>query len=164
MSRILTGTLVAGGVLALYAFVKRLHKTQLNLEALPKASLHKVSLQGVTMRLDIVLKNPTKGHFSIKFPFVKLSYQGATVGTSQVLNKDIEIPAYGQAVIEKIMIDIPLVNAFSVTSSVLKAVQNKVPVKMKAEIKTIVSAGMINMPFEKTYDLAITNPKPDGSN
>src|ERR1700730_7917897 len=118
LKNVLTGTLVGAGVIALFRFLTRMNQVQGNLEIVPKASLQKLSLDGLTIRLDIMMKNPTKGDFTIKFPFVKLIYKGTTIGSSQLINRDIHVPQYGQAVIEKMMIDIPLENVFSVTSTI----------------------------------------------
>jgi hypothetical protein len=152
---VVTGTLVAGGVIGLFAFIWKLHRIQLNLEAIPTASIHKITLSGITIRLDVLLKNPTKGSFSAKFPFVKINYKNAVIGSSQVVNKDIAIPAYGQVMIEKIMIDIPLSSAFTVVSSLLKSLQSKEPVKITATIMSTVFAGPMNLPFNKDFNLTL---------
>jgi hypothetical protein len=89
------------------------------------------------------MKNPAKGDFIIKFPFVKLIYKDAMIGSSQVVNKDITVPSYGQVSVEKIMIDVPLENVFSVTTSLLKALQSKEPVTIQAKILTTVIIGLV---------------------
>lgn len=154
-SKAVTGTLLAGGAVAIYFFVRKMNRVAINLEAVPSASIHKISLSGVTVRLDVLLKNPTKGSFSVKFPFVKLHYKDKTIGSSQVINKDITIPAFGQVMIDKIMIDLPLSNAISVISGLITALTNKEKVNLSATIVTTASAGIVSLPFEKKFDLSI---------
>ena len=154
-SKAIVGTLLAGGAVAAYFFVRKMQRVAINLEAVPSASVHKISLSGVTLRLDVLLKNPTKGSFTVKFPFVKLNYKGKTVGSSQVVNKDIKIPAFGHVMIDKIMIDIPLSNAISVISALITSLLNKEKVNLSATIITTATAGLVSLPFEKTSDLSI---------
>ncbi|MEY2917589.1 MAG: hypothetical protein RIS73_1303, partial [Bacteroidota bacterium] len=44
-------------------------------------------------------------------------YKGDTIGSSQVVNQDITIPKFGEANIEAIMINIPLMGIFSVVGN-----------------------------------------------
>lgn len=152
---IVTGTLLAGGLVGIAAFLWKLRRIQINLEAIPTASIYKVSLSGVTIRVDVLLKNPTKGSFSIKFPFIKLKYKGQVIGSSQVTNKDIVIPAYGEVMIDRIMIDIPLTSAFSVISSLIKSIQSKDKISMTVTILSIAMSGGLSMPFNKDFELTL---------
>src|SRR6266700_5278234 len=157
--KILTGTMVGAGMIGIYILFKKLNQAQTQLVIVPKASLQKLSLDGLTIRLDLLMKNPAKGDFTIKFPFVKLMYKDAMIGSSQVVNTDITIPSYGQKTVEKIMIDIPLENVFSVTTSLLKALQSKQPVTMQAKISTTVIMGLVTIPFNENYNLPIVQGK-----
>src|SRR5215813_2921585 len=101
MSRsLLTITLIGGGLIAGYSYYVKMKKTSAELEVIPDAGIHSLNWDGITIRLNLLLKNPTKGSFSIKFPFIKLIYKGAMIGSSEVVNKDIEIPAFGQAKVD----------------------------------------------------------------
>ncbi|HNP54751.1 MAG TPA: hypothetical protein PKK69_09030, partial [Ferruginibacter sp.] len=101
VSKILTGTLLGAGVIAVVGYVKGLKKTQAELEIIPTANLYEITWNAIVVRVDVLLKNPTKGTFSIKFPFVKIISGGTTLGSSQAVNKDIKIPTYGEVVISK---------------------------------------------------------------
>jgi hypothetical protein len=153
--KILTITLVGGGLIAGYSYYLKMKKTSAELEVIPDASIHAVNWDGITIRLDLLLKNPTKGSFSLKFPFVKLTYKGTTVGSSQVVNQDIKIPAYGQAKIEKLLVNIPILRIFSVSSSILKAVQNKEQVVITATMKTTIDLGIVKVPFEESHEVIL---------
>jgi hypothetical protein len=153
--KVLTGTLIGAGLIAGYRYYLNMKKTEAELEIIPDARIHEVNWNGITIRLDVLLKNPTKGSFSLKFPFVKLKYKGSTVGSSEVVNKDVKIPAYGQAKIEKILIAIPVLNIFTVSSSILKAVQNNEQVKITASMITTIDLGWTKIPFEESHEVIL---------
>lgn len=154
-NKILATTIVGGGLIAGYSYYLKMQRTQAELEVIPDAKIYKVNWNGITIRIDLLMKNPTKGSFSIKFPFVKLTYMENVVGSSQVLNKDIKIPAFGEAKIEKILVNIPILSIFSVSSSILKAIQKKEPLAIKATLVTTIDLGMIKIPFEETHEVTL---------
>lgn len=154
-SKILTGTLLGAGVIAAVSYVKKLKKTQVELQIIPTANLYQLSWNAITLRVDVLLKNPTKGTFSIKFPFVKILYNGTTLGSSQAVNKDVKIPAYGETVIQKMLVTIPVTSFFSVTSQVLKDLQNKKAVKVKVQVMTTVNLGWTELPYESSDEITI---------
>ncbi len=153
--KIITITLIGGGLIAGYSYYLKMKRTSADLEVIPDASIYSVNWNGITVRLDVTLKNPTKGSFTIKFPFVKLVYKDTVVGTSEVVNKDIKIPAYGQATIDKLLIKIPVLSIFSVSSSLLKAIQTKEQLMIKATMKTTIDLGLLSVPFEETHELIL---------
>jgi hypothetical protein len=156
MSRsLLTITLIGGGLIAGYSYYARMKKTSAELEVIPDAGIHSVNWDGITIRLDLLLKNPTKGSFSIKFPFIKLTYKGTLVGSSDVVKNDIKIPAYGQAKVDGLLVNIPILSIFSVSTSILKAVQNKEPVKITATMMTTIDLGIVNVPFEESHEITL---------
>ena len=123
--KIAVGTVVGGALIGGTVYIVRLSKMNAELETVPMVKIHKLDLTGLTLRVDVQLKNPTRTPFKIKFPFIKLVYKGTTVGSSQVIDKDIQIPAFGEAVINQIMIRIPLLSIFSFSGGLIKAIQNK---------------------------------------
>ncbi len=154
-SKVLTGTLIGAGLIAGYSYYLKMRKTQAELEIVPDANLYKINWDGITIRIDLLLKNPTKGSFSIKFPFVKLKYKDTLVGSSEALDKDIKIPSYGQAKIEKILVNIPILSIFTVSSSILKAIQNNEQVKITATLVTTIDLGLVKIPFEESHELTL---------
>ena len=153
--KLITIALISGGAIAGYSYYLRMKRTEAQLEIIPDAQIHQVSWDGLTIRMDILMKNPSKGSFSIKFPFVKLTYKEATIGSSQVVNKEIIIPAYGQVKIEKILVNIPIMSIFTVSSSILKAIQNNEQVKITATLITTIDLGLVKMPFEESHEVIL---------
>lgn len=160
--QVVTGTLVATGLVAVYFFVKKLRRLQVNLEVLPTASVYKINLGGLTIKVDVVLKNPTNMSLRIKFPFVKLLYKGTTIGSSQVVDKDVRIPAYGEAKIDRILIHIPLLETFSVAYSLVKTLmkKDKTPgneIKVGVTVITTVFVGSMSMPLNETNEIPLVS-------
>lgn len=154
-NKILATTIVGGGLIAGYSYYLKMQRTQAELEVIPDAKIYEVNWDGITIRIDLLMKNPTKGSFSIKFPFVKLTYKDNVVGSSQVVNKDIKIPAFGEAKIKKILVNIPILSIFSVSSSILKAVQKNEPLVIKATLVTTIDLGLVKIPFEETHEVTL---------
>ncbi|MBL7731292.1 MAG: hypothetical protein JNM88_08950 [Chitinophagaceae bacterium] len=155
VSKILTGTLLGAGVIAVVGYVKGLKKTQAELEIIPTANLYEITWNAIVVRVDVLLKNPTKGTFSIKFPFVKIISGGTTLGSSQAVNKDIKIPPYGEVVISKMLVTIPVSSFFSVASDVLKSFQNNKPVKLTIKVMTTVNLGWTQLPYESNDEITL---------
>ncbi len=155
VSKRLTGKLLGAGVIAVVGYVKGLKKTQTELEIIPTANLYEITWNAIVVRVDVLLKNPTKGTFSIKFPFVNIISGGTTLGSSQAVNKDIKIPPYGEVVISKMLVTIPVSSFFSVASDVLKNLQNKKPVKLTIKVMTTVNLGWTQLPYESNDEITL---------
>jgi hypothetical protein len=153
--KILAGTALGAGVIATVSYLKRLKKAEAELEVIPNASLYQLSWNAVTIKVDVLMKNPTKGAFKIKFPFVKLIYNGTTLGSSQVVNKDISIPSFGEAKIENILVQIPVASAFSIVFTVVKALHNKEPVKFIIKTITVIDIGITKIPYDNETEVII---------
>ena len=155
-TKIIVGTGIGAGLVGLFAYVTRLKRTSSELESVTSAKIHSLKLDGLTLRVDVQLKNPSNGSFKIKFPFVKIIYKDKTIGTSQVINKDIQLPAYGEAKIEAIMIKIPFTGIISLGAGLYKSLIQKEPVTLFIKTVTTLDLGWKKVPYEKTDDNTIT--------
>ena len=155
LKKILVGSAIGGGIIAGAAYLFRLKRTSVELESFAKVNIFKIDLSGLVLQVDVQLKNPTRTKFKIKFPFVKLIYKDATVGTSQVVDKDITIPSYGEAVAEKIMITIPPRNIFSVSAGLLKSLLSGEEVKLNSKTITTIDLGIKKLPYEKIEEIIL---------
>ncbi len=155
LTKILTGTVVGAGAIAGWSYVNNLKKAQAELVIVPKASIYQLSWDGLTIKVDVLLKNPTKGSFSVKFPFVKLLYKDATVGSSQAVNKEINIVQYGEVLIDKIMVQIPMTNVFSVIFTLIKALFNKEAVQLTVRTLTSINLGWVVLPYENKTEVTV---------
>jgi len=157
--KITVGTIVGGGLIGGTIYLLRLNKMNAELETVPMVKVHKLDFSGLTLRVDVQLKNPTRTPFKIKFPFIKLVYKGTTVGSSQVVDKDIQIPAFGEAIIDKMMIKVPLMNIFSLSGGLIKAIQNKEPVKLDVKTLTTIDIGWKKVPYTKADTITLSQGK-----
>lgn len=154
-TKILAGTAIGASLVAGVSYYMNIRRAKGTLEVKPKAYLHKLDWNGLTIRVDAILKNPTKASFSIKFPYVKVEHKDTLLGSSQVLNKDIKIPAYGEALIKDIMIVIPVMSFFSVVYELIKALNAKQPVSLIVKTITTIDLGWSRMPFEDKKEVVI---------
>jgi hypothetical protein len=153
--KIAATTVVSGVLLGGAVYFYQLYKTQVELESLPMVKIHKLDLTGLTLRIDVQLKNPTRTAFKIKFPFIKLVYKDATVGSSQLLDKDISIPAFGEAVINEIMIRIPLLSIFSLSGGLIKALQNKEAIQLDVKTISTIDIGWKKVAYSKSNTITL---------
>ena len=144
----LTKILIGTGVVITGGYLLKMSRTSANIETEIKAKIHSLKLSGLTIRVDAKLKNPTDGTLKLKYPFVKLSYQNSTIGSSQVVNQNITIPSFGEANIEGVMINIPLTGIFSVAMDLLKSLKTGTGVKVMIKVITTIYTTFSTIPYE----------------
>lgn len=140
-----------------WSYMKDLKSAQAELQVIPKVSLYQLAWDGITIRIDVTLKNPTKASFSVKFPFVTLIYKGTTVGTSQAIDKDFKLPKFGEVIIDKILVRIPLTSAFSVVFGLVKALFNHETVTLTIRTLTHINLGWVVLPYENSKQVKVSN-------
>jgi|ERR1051326_5522890 hypothetical protein len=147
------GKIILGvGAVTGITYLVRLARTNAQLETVATGQIFKIDLTGVTVRVDIQVKNPTRGSLTIKYPFIKLMYKDTMIGSSEVVNKDIKLPSYGEARIEAIMIHIPVLGLFSIGSGLYKSLTEGTGVAV--QVKTISTIDG-RIPYEKTDELTL---------
>lgn len=154
-AKILTGTAIGAGVIALFSYFGKMRRAQVELEVIPQAFIHSVSLDGLVIKVNAILKNPTGASFSIKFPFIKVSHKDVVLGSSQVVDKDIKISAYGQVLIDSMMVQVPVLSFFSTGYDVVKALGNKEPVSLLVKIITTIDLGWSKVPYEFAKEIVL---------
>jgi hypothetical protein len=154
-NKILAGTVIGAGAIAAIAYLKNIKRAQAQLEIIPVINIHQISLEGLTVRVDALLKNPTGASFKIKYPFVKLNHKDALLGSSQAVNKDIKIPAFGQVMIKDIMIKVPVLSFFSVGYDIIKALMNKQPITLTILVITTANLGVTQVAIEHKQEMTL---------
>ena len=155
LKKILIGTGISAVVVGGVAYVRRLTRTSNELLVVPTVNVHKLTLQGLTLRVDVKIKNPTQSQVKFKFPFVKLMYKDTAIGSSQAVDKDILIPKYGEVLIDAIMIDIPLLGIFSLASDLIKGIQSGEGVKMTVKTISTIDLGWKKIPYEDAQEITL---------
>ncbi|MBO9565552.1 MAG: hypothetical protein J7621_22435 [Niastella sp.] len=155
LNKIIMGTAIGAGVVALVSYFANMRRASVQLEVIPNATIHSLSWTGLTIKVDAILKNPTAASFKVKFPYIKISHKDTTLGSSQVINKDIEIPAYGQVVIDSMMVEIGTLSFFSVAYDIIKALNNKEAVALVVQIITTIDLGWSKIPYEEKKEITL---------
>lgn len=155
VNKLLVGLGLGAGVIGGVVYFNKLSRTTANLEVIPSAMIHKLNLTGMHIKMDVRLKNPDGGSFKIKFPYIKLVYEGTTIGSSQSVDKYIDLPAYGEAVINGIMIQIPLLGILSTAFKIYQALIKGTEIKLTATTITTIDLGWKKLPFEKDDEIVL---------
>jgi hypothetical protein len=153
--------LMAVGLYAGYRYYTKMKRTQANLVIIPHAKLHKLSVAGITIRLDIQLKNPSSGSFAIQYPFVEVSHKGLQLASSKVINQQIKIPAYGEAWVKEMMLDVPFMGLVSVAVTLLSELNKGRAVNMQVKTVTEVDLGWNKIPVDDIKQIPIQKAKAD---
>lgn len=111
------GIIVGAGGLV---YLSRLNRLKANLEIVTSMMIHKVNLSGLTLRVDVTMKNPTRGTIKVKYPFVKMLYKGSTFASSAVENKDFNVPSFGEIKLDPIFITLSFISLASTAPGLLK--------------------------------------------
>ncbi len=153
--KIMLGGLALGGGIAAWNYVTQMKKMQDNLEYIPSVNIQGITWNGITLKVDILLKNPSRGSLAIQYPFVKIDYKGTVIGSSQAVPKKIKIPPYGEVIINNVLIVIPVTGLFSVTAEILKNLLANKKVELTLTVMTDITAGWIAVPYKESKTLTI---------
>ena len=155
VTKLLVGLGLGIGGYVGFNYLRKMNSTSKYLEVIPSAQLHKVSLTGIYIRMDIRFKNPDGGSFKIKYPHVRISFEGEDIGSSQSIDKEILIPAYGEAVINGIMIQIPITNILTTGYKIYKNIIEGKSVILQALTHTTIIVGFQTIPSDNTNDIIL---------
>lgn len=158
-TKVIAGTAIGAGLIAGAIYFARIRRAGVQLQVIPNANIHQLSLDGLTIRVDALLKNPTGASFKIKYPFIEITHKDMLAGSSQVVNKDIKIPAYGQVLIKDMMVKIPVLSFFSVMYDVVKSLLNNKSIVFNVGVITTIDLGWSQIPFEHKQDLTLKHEK-----
>lgn len=154
-TKIFVGTGIVAAIGGGITYALNLNRLSKELVVQPTIMLHQVNINGIFLRVDVKLKNPTRAKVKMKFPFIKLLYKEAIIGSSQAMDKDIVIPKYGEAMIEAIMIQIPLSGVFSLGAEILSAYKNGKPIKLGVRTMTTINLGWKKFPYEDNQEITL---------
>lgn len=158
LTNILIGTGVGAAIAGVVVYATRMNRTSTQLESVVTAKIHSLKVDGLTIRVDARLKNPTNGRLRIKFPFVKLIYNNETIGTSSSVNQEIELPKFGEANIEAIMINIPVLGLLSLGKGLYEMLINNKEAELFVKTITTIDIGWRQLPYEKEDKIILKSP------
>lgn len=148
----------AGALAALFgaSYLLKLNRLSNELESVTKVSIHKVSLDGIDLRIDVTLKNPSGGSVTVKHPFVKMIYGGVTVASSQIRDVNITVPRFSEVNLEPVMINIGFMSMATTVPGLLKEYRNTG--KLTITVKTITTIND-SLPYTKTDTITLGGGK-----
>ena len=134
------------------AYILKMKRISEELETVTTAMIHKVTLTGIDIKINVTLKNPTGGSLKLKQPFVKFLHNNNVFASSDIKNKDITLPKYGQVAIEPIFIHLGFVSLASFAPEILK--QYRSSGKFELVVKTVTTINN-QVPYTKTDTIQI---------
>ena len=148
--------IIGGGLIAGTVSLLSMSNTGSQLETVASGRIHKLTLSGVIVRVDIKLKNPTNGKLKLRFPFIKLSHGDSTIGSSKPLNTVLEIPQHGEAVAKDIEIEIPYASLIFGAAGLIKEFKSGDAVKVQITTKSaVILAFNKEIPYNKVEDVVL---------
>lgn len=148
-TKIFLGTTVGAGLIWLAAYLSGKKKTGDKLDTETKVNVHSVKLNGLTLRIDVILKNPTEGTLTIRQPYVRVLFDKKLIGTSTIKNTLIDIPGYGVKALDAIYLTIPATGLLTLGDGLFKVLLKKQPAKITAITISSVKLGGKFVPYEK---------------
>lgn len=159
LTKILLGTGIGAGVLYLLSNLLGKKKLGDRLDSITSASIHSLDLKGLTVRVDVVLKNPTEHSIRIKQPYVRVLAGDKLIGSSQVVDQVIEIKAYGATPLkDPIFIQVPLSGLLSAGKAFYQALSKNQPVTIGVDTLSSIDLGGRWIGYQKR-DLIPLKPK-----
>jgi hypothetical protein len=155
-SHILIG---AGAVAALFyggSYLMKLKRLSSELETDTKASIHKVTLSGIEMKINVKLKNPSGGSLMVKHPFVKMIYGDKTIASSQVKDLNITIPKFSEVNLEPIMISLGFLSLATTVPALIK--EYRETGKLQLTVNTVTTIND-SLPYTKTDNITLGGGK-----
>jgi len=156
--KIFVGTTIGAGVLWLAYYLNGKKKVGDKLDTVTSASVHSLQLTGLTIRIDVILKNPTEYSLTLKQPYVRILFQDKLIGTSQLKDFIIEIPKYGVKAVDPIFITVPATGLLTLGNGLFKYLIKKQPATITTITITSIQVGGKFIGYEKK-DVINLKPK-----
>lgn len=119
--------------------LEELKKLSDRLQTIPRAIVHKLDASGLTIRIDVKMKNPTANGFKMKYPFISVALASSKpIGSSQAKDEVLSIPPNGEINISGIMLNFPISGIFSLLGGLLKSLQSGAAVKLNVSTSTTI--------------------------
>ncbi len=156
LKKILIGTTIGAGVISIVSYLASLKKTGEELETEIKSKVTDFNLKkGITLQADVLLKNPSNRSLKFKHPTVKVLHKSKVIATSNVINKDYTLPAFGEKTIDPIIFTLPIKDVLSMAGGLFNLITKKTEIPLAVKVITNVDLGWKKQDVSKTQDLTI---------
>lgn len=153
--KLIWGSAIGTALIGAGLWFRRMGRTSASLEVVPTLMLHKVDFTGIYLRADVLLKNPENGKLTLNYPFIRLLYQGNSIGSSQAKKEAIVIEPLSETTIKGILFHIPLFSLLSTSAKLIQAVKEKKAIQLDTEIITSLKTATGNLSFKKVIPLQL---------
>jgi hypothetical protein len=100
------------------------------------ARIHALDSSGLTVSIDVTLKNTSARGFRMGLPFVSIVYGGKTVASSEAADTRFSIPPKGEYTIRGIMLNVPFSGFLTVAGALIRSLTFGSEVKLKVQTTT----------------------------
>lgn len=134
---------VAVGALGIYFW--RLYQFGEQLVVTPRIEVYKVTLDGIMLRVNVTLKNPTSSSVMLQHPFVEIFHEGSLVATSKTSNAEKVIQKSSETKLDPIEITVSLASLPDILTRLMTTDQ------LSLEVVTRTKANNITLPPIREY-------------
>lgn len=147
---------IAGGAAAFFAgrYLLRLNNASKTIVTRTSLQVKKVSLSGIEIKASVRLQNPNPIGLSIQFPFINLIHKESSIGSSQVKDEIIQLPANGE---QSFDITIQSAGWLSLIQSLGVEIVQKIRSGQKAvlELLTTTSTKVNGIPYQQAESIKL---------
>lgn len=147
--------LVGLAVIAGTRYVSALDRAQTELSVIPKVLLHSANVKGVTMEIQLTVKNPTNATFSVQYPYFNVTYRGTPVVSSDPIDKKFPVKANGTSQVNGIYLTAEYGKLIWTGVELAKAISSGEKVTLQVETLSTVYTAAGQMPFKQTDELVL---------
>lgn len=142
---------VSAALLALgLPYILSLKRLSEELETVTTVNVHNLTLTGIRLRVDIILKNPTGATLKVKYPFVRMMYKDTVFASSESKDRDFEVPKFGELQIDPVYVDLSFITLGMQVPELLKEYRKSG--KLALTVKTVTTINN-KVPYIKTDNL-----------
>lgn len=155
-TKYIIGTLVGSGLI--WAISRLLSKKKVGDKLNTKISgaVHSMNLQGLTLRLNIELINPTEGTLTIKHPYIKVQFNGKDIASSAIQNKALDIAPFATMPLDPIYLNVPVLGLFSLGRGLWSLLMKQQAATITTITYTSIYLGGGFRSYEKTDTIPLT--------
>ena len=147
---------IAGGAAAFFAgrYLLRLNNASKTIVTRTSLQVKKVSLSGIEIKAKVRLQNPNPIDLSLQFPFINLIHKESSIGSSQVKDEIIQLPANGE---QSFDITIQSAGWLSLIQSLGVEIVQKIRSGQKAvlELLTTTSTKVNGIPYQQAESIKL---------
>lgn len=134
------------------SYLLKLNRLSNELESETRVSIHEVSMSGITLTINVKLKNPSGGSLKVKHPFVKMIYGGKTITSSQIKDVNITVGKFSEVALQPIRLTLSFLSLATTVPALIRDYRNTG--KLELTVNTITTIND-KLPYSKTDNITL---------